>query len=298
MKNNIFTSREKSKRIWGVLFVVPSFAFIFLFMVYPLVHSFYLSFTKYNFVFDRTPTFIGFRGYIDIFKDPEFILSIKNTFVFGVVFLVLAMIISLSIALMLYFNTRFAWFFRSSIFMPIVVPISFACILFGWMANENFGLLNYIIRDVLNQPQWTRGWLTEPNTAMAMIIGVTLWGSIGFLTILFLGGLQGISTDILEAAIVDGANGWKRIIFIILPNLRETYVITGIWGILKALKVFVQPKVLTEGGPGNATLSMYMHIYNNAFVYFDMGKAATMAFVLSAIILLFSILNLRLNSEK
>ena len=102
----------------------------------------------------------------------------------------------------------------------------------------------------------------------------------------------------MEAAIVDGANGWKRIIFIILPNLRETYVITGIWGILKALKVFVQPKVLTEGGPGNATLSMYMHIYNNAFVYFDMGKAATMAFVLSAIILLFSILNLRLNSEK
>jgi|LSQX01.1.fsa_nt_gb ABC-type sugar transport system permease subunit len=297
MFRGAFARRETVKRMWGVLFVLPSLAFIFLYMVYPLFHSFYLSFTKYNFVFDRSPTFVGVRNYMNIFKDAEFLLSLKNTAVFTSGFLVLVMVGSLGIALMLFFHDRFAWFFRSSIFMPIVVPTSFACIVFGWIANENFGLLNFFLRDVINQPQLARGWLTEPGTAMLMNIMVTLWGSIGFQTILFLGGLQGISHEIMEAAVVDGASGLKRIWYIILPNLKETYVITGIWGIIRALKLFVQPMVLTAGGPGNATLSTYMYIYNNAFVYFDMGKAAAMAFVLSAMILLFSLLNLRLAKD-
>lgn len=298
MNRNVFLSRERSKRTWGILFVLPSFTFIFLFMIYPLLHSFYLSFTRYNFVYDNAPKFVGLRNYVEVFKDTEFVLSIKNTIIFSIGFFIFLMVISLSIALMLFFKSRFSWLFRSSIFMPIVIPISFACILFSWIFNEKFGLLNYFIGGVLNQPQWTHGWLTESNTAMGSMISVTLWSAIGFQTILFLSGLQAISEDILEAATIDGATGWKKIVYIILPNLRETYVITGIWGIMRALKVFVQPMVLTGGGPGNATLSMYMHIYHTAFIYFDMGKAATMAFILSAIILIFSILNIKLSTGK
>jgi len=298
MNRNVFLSRERSKRIWGILFVLPSFAFIIVFMIYPLLYSFYLSFTKYNFVFDNTPKFIGLRAYVEALADTEFVLSIKNTIIFSIGFFIFLMVISLSIALILFFKSRFSWFFRTSVFMPMVIPISFACILFSWIFNENFGLLNYFIGNVLNQPQWTHGWLTEKSIAMGSMITVTLWSSIGFLTIIFLAGLQGIPEDIFEAATVDGATGWKKIVYIILPNLRETYVIAGIWGILRALKVFVQPMVLTGGGPGNTTLSMYMHIYKTAFIYFDMGRAATMAFILSLIILIFSIINIKLTSGQ
>lgn len=291
-------TRKQARKIWGMIFVLPTFLFIFLFMVYPLIYSFYISLSDYNFVYDVAPKFAGFKNYIKAFSDPTFILSMKNTFYFAGVFFVLVMVISFLIALLLYYCNRFSWFFRTSIFIPIVIPISLVCILFSWMFSENFGIINYFLSDVLHLPNLAHAWLTDQKTAMDIVILVSLWSSIGFETILFLAGLQSISSDLFEAASVDGATGWRKIFYIILPNLKETYVITGIWAILQGLKVFVQPMVLTQGGPGNATLVMYMHIYNNAFLHFDLGYAAAMAFILSVIILFFSILNLKLSSSN
>jgi len=291
-------TREQARKIWGIIFVLPTFLFIFLFMVYPLIYSFYISLSDYNFVYDVAPKFVGLKNYFKAFADPTFIVSMKNTFCFAGLFFVLVMVISFLIALLLYYCNHFSWFFRTSIFIPIVIPISLVCILFSWMFAENFGIVNYFLSDVLHLPQWAHAWLTDPKTAMDIVILVSLWCCIGFETILFLAGLQGISSDLFEAAAVDGATGWRKVFYIILPNLKETYVITGIWAILQGLKVFVQPMVLTQGGPGNATLVMYMHIYNNAFLHFDLGYAAALAFILSVIILFFSILNLKLSSSK
>ena len=264
---------KKQKAFWGILFVLPSFLIIAVFVAYPLCYTAYLSMSEYDFMYDLTPSFVGIKNYVSLFSDPDFIVSMKNTAVFA----------SLDFILL--------------IFTPIVVPASLACIIFGWLFSENFGYINYFLVKI-GLPQFTRAWLTSRDTAMGTTIAANLWYNIGFITILFLAGLQSISTDILEAAVVDGATGLKKIFYIVLPNLRESFVITGIWGIVTALKVFVEPMVMTGGGPGNATRTLYMYIYNTAFKYFDMGYASAMAFVLSGLILLFSLINMMISKGE
>ena len=291
-------TRRQNQKIMGILFVLPCFMVIFLFVVYPLVHTFYLSLCNYNFAFDPSPTFQGFANYINMFKDPKFLIALKNTVKFALVDFILMMVLSLVLALMLFFKGRRTWFFRTAIFMPIVVPASLVCIIVTWLLSKDYGLLNKFLVDVLGQASWAQPWLTSEKTALWCLVAVNLWCNIGFETILFLSGLQGISPDILEAAEVDGATGFKKIIHVILPNLSQTYIITGIWATVAALKVFVEPMVMTNGGPGSSTLVLYMYIYNNAFKYYDVGYAAAMAFFLSALILLISLMNFRLNSKK
>ncbi len=291
-------SMNQKKRLYGILFILPAFLFIFSFMVYPLVYSFYMSLHDYNFVYDAKPTFIGLENYIEALKDKNFIVSLKNTFVFGTSYFVFVMVISLTLALLIFHTKRFNNFLSTIIFLPIVVPVSLSALVFLWILQENYGLLNHVLGDVLNMPFLTYAWLNNGDTAMASIIGVSLWATIGFETILFLGGLQSIPRDILEAAEVDGASGFKRIFYIILPNLKETYILTGIWAILHGLKVFVEPMVMTDGGPGNSTLVLYQEIYYTAFTYFDMGYASAMAYILGTLALVFSLINFYINRTK
>lgn len=291
-------TRKQSRQLWGIIFILPTFVFLFAFMLYPLLYSFFISLTKFNFVYDTVPKWVGLQNYLAAFADQTFLLALKNTFVFAGAFFVLVMTLSFAIALLLFYCNRHSWFFRTAIFVPIVIPISLVCILFNWMFSENFGIINYFIGDLLHLPGLIHPWLTDGKTAMGVVVLVSLWSCIGFETILFLAGLQAIPSEILEAAVVDGATGWRKIVHIIMPNLKETYIITGIWAIIQGLKVFVQPMVLTQGGPGNATLVMYMDIYNHAFLHFDLGYAAATAFILSIIILCFSMLNFKLNSSN
>ena len=253
--------------------------------------------SEYDFMYDLTPSFVGIKNYVSLFSDPDFLVSMKNTAVFASLDFLLLMVLSLIIALLIFFCKKGTGIFRTAVFTPIVVPASLACIIFGWLFSENFGYINYFLVKI-GLPQFTRAWLTSRNTAMGTTIAANLWYNIGFITILFLAGLQSISADILEAAVVDGATGIKKIFYIVLPNLRESFVITGIWGIVTALKVFVEPMVMTGGGPGNATRTLYMYIYNTAFKYFDMGYASAMAFVLSGLILLFSLINLMVSKGE
>lgn len=291
-------SRKELRKLWGVLFMLPCFLILFLFVVYPLGHTFYLSLCEYNYTYDPAPVFQGLMNYANMFKDGKFLISLSNTIQFAIVDFVFMMVISLILALMIFFKGRRTWLFRTAIFMPIVVPASLVCIIFTWLLSKDFGLINKFIVDVLRQPQWALPWLTDQNTALWSLVGVNLWCNIGFETILFLSGLQSISPDILEAADVDGATGLKKIFFVILPNLSQTYVITGIWATVAALKVFVEPMVMTNGGPGSSTLVLYMYIYNNAFKYYDVGYASAMAFFLSGMILVISLIHFRLNNRK
>ncbi|WP_333474171.1 carbohydrate ABC transporter permease [Paenibacillus gyeongsangnamensis] len=286
------------KGIFGVLFISPAFLFIFSFMIYPLVYSFYISLNKFNFVYDTNPQFNGIGNYIKAFQDPAVLVAMKNTFTFGIWYFVLIMLLSLAIALLLFHIKRGNEVLRTIIFMPIVVPLSLSALVFMWILQENYGLLNFILRDVLKLSFLAKPWLNNGTTAMGSLIGVGLWATVGFETILFLGGIQSISKEVLEAAEIDGASGIKRIVSIILPNLRETYVLTGLWAILHGLKVFVEPMVMTNGGPGNSTLVMYQEIYFTAFSNFDMGYASAMAYILGAITMVFALINFYLNRSK
>jgi len=289
---------DRRKKVAGVLFILPAVIFVFTLMLYPVLYSGYMSFTDYNFVYDAEPTFTGLDNYLAAFSDPLFLVSLGNTFLYGAIYFVLVMVSSLAIALLLFQRIRFGGFFRSAIFMPIVVPLSLASLVFLWMLQPGFGLVNYLLGDVLGQRWLAQPWLSNGDTAMGAIIVVSLWATIGFVTILFLGGLQGISADVLEAAELDGASGLKKVFLVILPNLRETYVLTGTWAIIHALKVFVEPMVLTDGGPGTSTLVLYQQVYRTAFTYFDMGYASAMGYILGAIILVLVFVNFLIGRTR
>ena len=291
-------SRAQERRFWGKIFTFPSFIVVCLFAFYPVFRTLYLSLCEYNFGFDASPVFIGVDNYVFMFSDIKFLLALENTASYAVIDFILMLVLSLAIALLLFFKGKHTWFFRTAVFTPIVVPISLACILFSWMLSGSFGIVNQFLSNTLGMPQLAHGWLTDEKTAMIWIVIVSVWNRVGFPTILFLSGLQNISEDILEAAEIDGATGFRKIFRVILPNLRETYVVVGMWIIMQALKVFVEPMVLTAGGPHNSTLVLYQYIYNTAFSYWDMGYASAMAFVLSGLILFFSLLNMKLTGGK
>ncbi len=289
------SARQRSKARWGMVFVLPAFLLASAFMFYPLVYSFYISFTKYKFGFDKAPTFLGIDNYVKAFSDRGFLDSMKVTAGYSVIYFVTVMVCGLLLALMLFYAKGKTGFFRTAFFLPIVIPLSLSSFVFNWMLQKNYGLVNYFLADILGLGSLTRVWLATNPWAMISVIVVSVWSSVGFEAILFLNGLQALPQDMLEAGIVDGSRGWRTLVRIILPNLRETFVVTGIWAILHALKVFVVPTIVTSGGPGTATTVMYMYIYRTAFTYLDMSYGAATGFILSAIILVFSLLNLRLS---
>lgn len=279
----------------GVLFLLPGFLFVFVFMIYPLFYSFFLSFTEYNFVFDDGPKFVGLSNYINMFSDTYFLDSFSNTLFFMAVFLPSIMLFSFLIALLLNKQVFGTGFFRTSIFLPVIVPLSLTGIIFQWILNNDFGLLNYFLRDIIGIPSLAKDWLTDSKWAMYSIIFVSVWKFMGVLVILFVAGLQGIPRELYEAGKIDGCTRFKSLVYITIPNLRETFVITGIWAVIQAVKVFEQAFIMTGGGPGTSTLVLYLYVWRSAFMNYDMGFASAVAYVMALIILVISVINLRIN---
>jgi len=294
---NTISFRRKARARWGVIFVIPTCLVLFVFVFYPICYTLVLSFNEYNFAYDMHMKFVGVKNFIDMFKDEQFLTALKNTLLFTLFMFVILVVMALGLSLLLFNKKRRSWLYRVSIFMPIVVPASLICILFSFMLADNFGIVNKFLVSI-GLSGWSHNWLTDAKTARVWVVIVSVWGKVGFCTILFLSGLQNISQDMFEAAEIDGAIGWKKLIYIIIPNLTETFVVVGIWAILQCLKLFVTPNVLTKGGPANATLVMYQNIYNTAFNYFDMGYAAAQAFVLTALVMIFSLLNMKMSKGE
>ena len=283
------------RQIPGYAFMLPGFLFMAVYMGYPILRSFYLSFTRYNFAFDDRPGWAGIQNYIKLFSDAFFLDALRNTAVFSLVFFPGVLVISLILALLLDNGVKGSGIFRTCIFLPVVVPLSLTGVIFQWILHNDYGLLNWFLADVLHLGGLTKNWLGDPNWAMASIIMVSFWKNIGMLVVMFMAGLQAISNEMIEASCVDGANALQRIFRIILPNLKESYIVCGIWAIIQAIKVFEQPFIMTGGGPGTATLVLYQYTWINAFKYFEMGYASSIAYFMGVAILTFSALNMFIN---
>lgn len=286
------------RQIPGYFFLMPGFLFIFVFMIYPLFSSLYLSFCSYNFAFDTRPVFTGFQNYAKMLSDGYFLAAFANTMFFSVIFFTAVMILSLAIAIILDKRVPWSGFFRTSIFLPVVIPLSLTGIVFQWILHQNYGLLNFFLSDVLGLGFLTKNWLGDERWAMLSLVGVSLWKYMGMLVVLFLAGLQSIPRELYEAATVDGASELQKTFRITLPNLRESFVICGIWAIIQSIKVFEQPFIMTQGGPGTSTLVLYQYTWENAFKFYEMGYASAIAYVMGAIILILSLLNMKLSRAE
>ena len=272
-------------RINLLVFLLPTIFFVFVFIAFPIGYSAYLSFTKYNYARDAVPKFIGFKGYIDtIMHDKFFHDAIKNQIKFAVVHFLVAYVVSLGLAILID-ELRFgARFFQTIFYLPMIVPLSLVGIIFAWILAPDMGIFNNILRS-LGVENWNIDWFGSPSTSIYCLAIARAWKVIGFVLIIFLAGLQGIPKELREAARVDGANFFQETFLVVLPNLKPYLLIGGTWILINSIKTFELPAVVTKGGPGTSTLTLYLYAWKLAFERLDMGRASQVAYVTAAIIL-------------
>lgn len=276
-------------------FMGPSLLFLVAFIGYPLIYSFYLSFTKYNYAYDKFPVFVGLQTYISLLQDGTFVTALLNTLIFAALYFTASIFLSFVIALVINEIDKFQTFFQLSVYMPIIVPLSLAGVTFVWILDPTFGIANFL----LNHLGFSSvSWLSNTSLSLFTLIGVKLWKFLGFSVIIFLAGLQSVPKRLYEAARVDGANFIQQTLHVTLPGIKSYILMASLYQIIQAMKVFQLPFVMTQGGPGNSTLTLYLYSWRSAFSYFDMGNAAAAAYITSAIILAFTALaNWLLSSD-
>ncbi|HRJ43994.1 MAG TPA: sugar ABC transporter permease, partial [Caldilineaceae bacterium] len=247
----------------------------------------YLSLTRYDMV--NPARFVGLKNFITMFTtDRLFWPSMMLTFKYAAILVPFALFGSLMAAILLNQGLQGTTIFRTLYFLPHLTPIVAAAVLWGWIFNPDVGPVNQMIRTITNSAD-APGWFRDPQWAMTGLIIMAMWGAIGGNTMLiFLAGLQGVPQELYEAAAIDGAGTLAKFRHVTLPMLTPTIFFNMVLGIIGALKVFAAAFVATQGGPAYATWFYALHIYTNAFKYFDMGYASALAWIFFFIMLFFT----------
>jgi ABC-type sugar transport system permease subunit len=255
-------------------------------MLLPFLASIFISFHQWN-LLQSTQEFIGFQNYIRLFNDPVFWIALRNTVIYSVALLVLDIPLALFLAILINTNVKGSRFYSAAIFLPVVTSWVVVSLIWSWLYNPNFGLLNTIFAVFgLPQLQWTQGI----STALPSIILMSVWKHIGFNMVIFLAGLQAIPDQYYEAGLIDGANRIQRFWHITLPLLKSTTFFVVITTLASAFRVFTQMFVMTRGGPVNATTSLVLYFYRKGFQEFEFGYANALAVVLFVVVFTFSII--------
>ncbi len=272
--------RRRATQRTGYWFVLPYIVFFGLFIAYPLIFSFILLFHRWNIV---TPMeWIGLKNFQRLAEDPLFFKAILNTLVFLVIHIPLQIVVALGLAVLLGSKLRLRGFFRAVYFTPVVVSGVVVTILWQQLFAYDSGLLNRLLVDLgLGKVPW----LINPDVAMPSVALMATWKNVGIYIVLFLVGLQNIPHELYESASLDGATGLRQFFRITLPMLNPTMVVVVVLSTIGGFSLFIEPYVLTGGGPMESTLSAVLYIYNQAFYFGHMGYAATLGFVFALIIL-------------
>ena len=280
------------KAFWIAVFVLPSFGGILLFSFYPILSS--LRLTLFNWDLLTPARFVGLDNFKRMIQDTNFHGAVLHTFTYMIGYIPLVLAIGLGLALVMNANLRGKTFFRGAFFLPVISPWVAVALLWRWLLNSNFGLLNYFLGLIGIQGP---AWLTDPQWAMAGVIMASVWKDIGFVMVLFLAGLQNIATEYYEAAALDGANAWHRFWHISLPLLSPTTFFTTTMLLINSFNVFDQVYVMTGGGPAEATSVIVQQIVRNAFDFSRMGYAATLSWFLFAMIFAVTLLQMKLQNR-
>ncbi|MFF8352495.1 carbohydrate ABC transporter permease [Streptomyces chartreusis] len=286
------SARDRGTRLLATLFLAPTIVGIVVFTVVPIIGSVVLSLFHWNVIDD--PSFTGADNYREVFTDSTVLASFGNTLLFMVFAVALQLVIALVLALAV--NGRMpVWLrsvFRSAFFFPLVLSAASISVVMKYLFNQDFGVVNWLLGLVGVAPV---PWLTSENAAMATVILVYVWQQFGFSFLLFVGGLNNIPKEIHEAAALDGATGLRKHLGITLPLLSPTLLVASVVGIINALQVFEQPYVLTNGGPGDATRTVVMVIYESAFEQLRFGAASAVGVLLFVLIMAVTALQFRLS---
>jgi multiple sugar transport system permease protein len=284
-------SRYQAKyALWGYLFCLPWIIGLLVFTIGPIIVSFYLSFTQYDVL--SAPEFIGLQNYHQaLFVDELFWSSLERTLIYSVFVVPLGLLGSLLLAMLLNRQSKSVGIFRAFFFLPSLTPTVALALLWIWLFDPNYGLINQVLEGIgLPGP----GWFASAAWALPSIVITSLWAGWGGSTMLiFLAGLQGVERSLLEAADIDGAGSLRKFWNVTLPMISPTMFFNFILGIIAAMQVFTVAYVATEGGPRYATWFLALHIFNQAFSYFQMGYASALAWLFLVVLLIFTVIQLR-----
>jgi multiple sugar transport system permease protein len=283
---------KKKTAFWVAVFLLPNLIGFLTFIVFPLLSSLAISFTNWDLI--STMEFVGIDNYKHLIADKEFWAAFTHTITFIIGYLPLVMIFGLACALMLNRKLKLRAFFRAAYFLPVVTSWVAVSLVWKWLFNPSYGLINYFLSFVGIEEL---NWLQDESLAMPAIIITSVWKDIGFVMVLFLGGLQNISTSYYEAADIDGANSWKKFWNITLPLLTPTTFFVTIISLINSFQVFDQVMIMTEGGPGGATNVLVQNIYNHAFRYFEMGYASAMSWILFIVIFVITLIQMKMQKR-
>ncbi|NQX61408.1 carbohydrate ABC transporter permease [Paenibacillus qinlingensis] len=282
------SKQQIRENLAGYLFVSPMVIGLFVFTLFPIIASFFLSFTDWNFVagFSKVK-FLGLDNFIKLIHDSVFLLSLKNNMILMIV-VPLTLIVSLVLAVLIDKQVYFKGVFKVIYFIPYISSVVAVAIVFQVLFHPTYGPINQTLIDwgIANPPKW----LADPDYALYCVMGLMVWINIGYNMIIFMAGLQSIPKDLYEAADIDGASKWKQFYSITVPLLSPTTFFLLVSGIIGTFKVFDVISVLTNGGPANSTSVVVYRLYETAFVNLQSGYASAMAIVLLVLVLLITLI--------
>lgn len=288
-KKSGYLARREAK--FGYFFISPWLIGFVCFTAGPVIASFYLSFTNYELF---TPSqWSGWNNYRRLFEDPLFLQSIFNT-VYYVIFAVpLGIAVSLLLALLLNQRLPGITIYRTIFYLPAVTAGVAASLLWMWLFNADFGLINFFLTKI-GLPGIE--WLSSPKWAKPAFIVMSLW-SAGVAMVIFLASLQGVPVHLYEAAELDGANWWCKFWQITFPMISPAIFFNLLMSVIASFQIFTQAYVMTDGGPANATLFYVLYLFRNAFILLKMGYASAMAWILFILVLILTLIQFKLASK-
>jgi len=284
---------KRKFKIGSYLLVSPYVLFFLIFVAFPVFFSFYLTFHKWNVI--SPMKYSGLYNYEKMLHDHLFYKSLVNTLYFLLIHIPSQLIFSLGIAVILNTKIKFSSFFRAAFFLPVIVSGVVVTIMWQQLYGFNSGLINRLLTDI---GLAKIGWLTTENMAMPSIAIMATWKNVGLYIVLFLVGLQTIPKYYYEVADLEGATDWQKFKYITLPAINPTIFMVVIFSTIGGFSLFIEPYVMTGGGPLNSSLSSVLYIYKQAFDFYHMGYAATLGFTFAILIMLVVVLQKRFLEKK
>lgn len=289
--------KSKFNGFKAFMYLLPALTILTVFNFYPIIKSFLMGFyNKFDYisgeVYER-----GFDNFIYVLKDPSFIISLKNTFIFVFLSTPLGIIIALIIALILNSNIKFQNFFRSVFFIPFVTSTTAIAVIWRWLLNKDYGLINALL-DTLGMPKVE--WLTDPHMTIPILVFLSIWKGLGYKIIILLAALQNVDKSYILASRIDGASKLKQTFYIVIPIIKPIIVFLSITSVISSFKVFEEVYILygQKSGPLESGLTIVYYIFDKFYRHFEFAMASSAAFILFIIILFFTLLQFILTRKQ
>jgi multiple sugar transport system permease protein len=276
----------------GLLFISPWLAGFLCFTLFPFVASLYFSFCDYDIL--SPPHWIGLANYRELVTDdPYFAKALYNTLYYTVFAVPIGILFSVAIALLLNMKVVAVPAYRTIYYLPSIVPIVATSVLWMWLLNPQYGLVNAAL-GALRLPE--PGWISDPDWSKPSLVLMSIWG-VGGSIVIYLAGLQDVPVELYEAAEIDGAGPWQRVRFVTLPMLSPVIFFNLVMGLIGSMQYFTQAYVMTQGGPVDSTLFYSLYLFRRAFTYLDMGYASAMAWLLFIFIMVLTVFTFKTASR-